>query len=276
MKILKSVSEADLFVKKQHSLEKEICLIPTMGTLHDGHLELIKQAPNNSSKVVTIYINHLQFDDENDYLNYPKNINQDIELCKKNNVEGVFMPEKDCMINLIDNHAVDLPKFTKYMCGGKRNGHFLGVYKIVKALFALFNPNYACFGKKDFQQLLLIKYIAKTHFQNLKIIDVNTIRNIDNIALSSRLSRLNEMSLIKARLIYETLLKIKSNLLGGLSFDSIKEKYISELENKDIRVEYIDLRLLDTLEVSRNQFNKSAVFIACYVDEVRLIDNIEI
>ena len=275
MKLVKSVTEAELCIKEQKFLNKNISLIPTMGNLHDGHLELIKKAPINSFKIVTIYINPLQFDDKNDYINYPKNTDKDIDLCKKNNVDSVFIPNKEFLMNMIDETTVDLPKFTRYMCGATRHGHFLGVYKIVKVLFNIFNPDHACFGKKDYQQLLLIKYLAKTHFQNLKIIDVDTIRN-NNIALSSRLKRLSKTSLIKAQLIYETLLESKNNLLKGDNFTIVKNNLIDKLNKNGIQVEYIELRSLDTLEESKKSLNKSGIFIACYVDDIRLIDNIEI
>ena len=275
MEIIKSEADVETYIKEQKILNKKICLIPTMGSLHDGHLELIKKAPTESSKIVSIYVNDLQFDDKNDYINYPKNTDKDIDLCKKNNVDSVFIPNKEYLINLMDETSVDLPKFTRYMCGATRHGHFLGVYKIVKVLFNIFNPDHACFGKKDYQQLLLIKYLAKTHFQNLKIIDVDIIRN-NNIALSSRLRRLSKTSLIKAKLIYETLLKSKNNLLKGDNFTIVKNNLIDKLNSNGIQIEYIELRSLDTLEESKNSLNKSGIFIACYIDDIRLIDNIEI
>ena len=275
MEIIKSEADVETYIKEQKILNKKICLIPTMGSLHDGHLELIKKAPIESSKIVSIYINDLQFDDKNDYITYPKNTDKDIDLCKKNNVDSVFIPNKEFLMNMIDETTVDLPKFTRCMCGATRHGHFLGVYKIVKVLFNIFNPDYACFGKKDYQQLLLIKYLAKTHFQNLKIIDVDIIRN-NNIALSSRLKRLSKTSFIKAKLIYETLLKSKNNLLKGDNFTIVKNNLIDKLNSNGIQIEYIELRSLDTLEESKNSLNKSGIFIACYIDDIRLIDNIEI
>ena len=127
----------------------------------------------------------------------------------------------------------------------------------------------------DINSLLLIKYLAKTHFQNLKIIDVDIIRN-NNIALSSRLIRLSKTSFTKAKLIYENLLKSKINLLKGDNFTIVKNNLIDKLNNNGIQVEYMELRSLDTLEESKNSLIKSGIFIACYVDDIRLIDNIEI
>lgn len=276
MKIIKSVSEVVSYITEQQVVQKKICLIPTMGNLHDGHSELINSSPINSLRVVTIYINQLQFDDPNDYINYPKNTESDLELCIKNNVDLIFMPDENFMADLSDNRIIDLPKFTKYMCGATRKGHFLGVYKIVRVLFDMFNPHYACFGKKDYQQLLLIRYIAKTYFKNLKIVEVDIIRNRNNLALSSRLSRLTEQSLKDAELIYKTLTKIKNSILDGEKFSTIKKKSIEELNYNDIHVDYIELRLLDTLEECKNSLSRCGIFIACYINDIRLIDNIEI
>ena len=171
---------------------------------------------------------------------------------------------------------IDLPKFTRYLCGQKREGHFLGVYKIVKYLFSIVNPDFACFGKKDFQQLLLIKYIANTYFPGTNIIDVDTVRDINNIAFSSRLTRLSKESLSSTSKIYETLKTIKSELLKGISFKKLKEESVDYLKANDIHVEYLDLRSLITLEEASDKLKSCGIFIACHLDDVRLIDNIEI
>ena len=118
----------------------------------------------------------------------------DLEVCRQNNITLVYVPKGDISNEIVIEKSIDLPKFTRYLCGQKREGHFLGVYKIVKYLFSIVNPDFACFGKKDFQQLLLIKYIANTYFPRTNIIDVDTVRDTNNIALSSRLTRLSKES----------------------------------------------------------------------------------
>ena len=276
MKIAKLVSEAEFYVAEQKVLKKDISLIPTMGNLHDGHLELIKKVPMNSFKVVSIYINHLQFDDKNDYINYPKSIKEDLSLCEKNNVDLVFMPENSFMSNFSDKRIIDFPKFTKYMCGAERDGHFLGVYKVIRVLFDLFNPHHVCFGKKDYQQLLFIKYIVNTFYPNMKITEVETYRRNDKIAMSSRLNTLSKSSLFKARLIFNTLEEIKSQILSGHKFDNIRHKYEKNLMDKGVAVEYLEIRSLQTLEECKDIVDSTAIFIACKVDGVRLIDNLEI
>jgi len=276
MKIIKSASKAELCVKEQKILNKEISLIPTMGNLHDGHLGLIKKAPINSFKIVSIYVNHLQFDNKSDYINYPKSIEEDINLCRQNSVDLIFMPESNFMPNSSDDNIIDFPKFTKYLCGATRDGHFSGVYKIIRVLFDLFNPNYAFFGKKDYQQLLFIKYIVNTFYPYIKIIDVDTYRRSDKIAMSSRLNTLEKSSLEKAKLIFNSLEDIKSQIITGHRFNEIRPKYKKNLEDNGVSVEYLEMRTLHTLEECGDIINPAAIFIACKVDGVRLIDNLEI
>ena len=263
-------------IREYRSRGKKITLIPTMGNLHYGHQALFSKAPHNTIKVVTIYVNPLQFDRNDDYLNYPKSLQTDLEVCTQNSIALVYVPKGDISNEIVIEKSIDLPKFTRYLCGQKREGHFLGVYKIVKYLFSIVNPDFACFGKKDFQQLLLIKYIANTYFPGTNIIDVDTVRDINNIALSSRLTRLSKESLSSASRIYETLENIKSELLKGSSFKKLKEKSVDYLKTNDINVEYLDLRSLITLEEASDKLKSCGIFIACHLDNVRLIDNIEI
>ena len=165
-------------------------------------------------------MNPLQFNDDDDYRNYPKSLQTDLEVCRQNNISLVYAPEEDITHEIVTEKNIDLPKFTRYLCGQKREGHFLGVYKVVKHLFSLVNPDFACFGKKDFQQLLLIKYLASTYFPKTCIIDVETVRDSNNIALSSRLTRLSKQSSSSTFRIYETLQNMKSELQKGTSFES--------------------------------------------------------
>ncbi len=263
-------------IKEYKSRRDKITLIPTMGNLHQGHQVLFSKAPSNTVKIATIYVNPLQFDDDNDYQNYPKSLQSDLEVCRQNNISLVYVPEGDISRDIGIEKNIDLPKFTRYLCGQQREGHFVGVYKIVKYLFSIVNPDFACFGKKDFQQLLLIKYLANTYFPKTRIIDVDTVRNEKKIALSSRLTRLSKESLSLTCIIYETLQNMKSELLKGAAFDKLKEEGIEYLESNGFHVEYLDVRSLITLEEVTDKLKCCGIFIACHLDGVRLIDNIEI
>ena len=137
MKVISSLEDAKSFIKDYKS-ERKISLIPTMGNLHIGHMKLIKSASSSSVKVVSIYVNELQFNDKNDYSNYPRTLADDLSLCEDNNIDLVFTPKSSEVGNHIRSDKNDLPKFTSYMCGAIRPGHFSGVYRIVKFLFEIF------------------------------------------------------------------------------------------------------------------------------------------
>ncbi len=255
---------------------KEITLIPTMGNLHKGHLKLIEKAPANTFKIVSIYINKLQFNNLNDYDSYPRTINSDIENCQDHNVDMVFMPDDSFAKNINEYKDIYLPKFTNCLCGKTREGHFLGVYKIVRNLFDIIKPKYACFGLKDFQQLLLIKFIASEYFPDLDIIEVDTIRSKEKIALSSRLNKLDKKALARAERIYISLTNIRQKIIEGDDFDSIKDEEIKKLESKNITVEYLEHRMNSSLDLVKGDISNTSLFIACYINNIRLIDNIQI
>ena len=263
-------------IREYKTRGNKITLIPTMGNLHQGHRVLFSKAPNTTIKVATIYVNPLQFNNIDDYQNYPKSLQTDLEVCRQNNISLVYAPDGDVSDEIVTEKSIDLPKFTRYLCGKKREGHFLGVFKVVKYLFSIVNPDFACFGKKDYQQLLLIKYLASTYFPKTNIIDVETVRDSNNIALSSRLTRLSKESYGSTFRIYETLQNMKQELLKGTSFDKLKKESIEYLKSNDIHVEYLDVRSLITLEEMTDKLKSCGIFIACHIDDVRLIDNIEI
>jgi pantoate--beta-alanine ligase len=275
MRVISSLQDIKSYIN-DHKSDETISLIPTMGNIHAGHVKLIKSASSSSLKIVSIYVNELQFNNRNDYISYPRTPADDLSICEDNNVDLIFAPDSSVVHKQLDGDKNDLPKFTSYMCGANRPGHFSGVYRIVKFLFELLEPNYAYFGKKDFQQLLLIKYIANTYFPKLKIIDVDTVRDSKNVALSSRLSKIPSESFHQVRLIFQTLMIMKKKLLNGLNYNTIKEECVLELENNNISVEYLDLRSLETLKEQVNINQPCGIFIACYIDDIRLIDNIEI
>tara|TARA_Y100000389_G_scaffold151214_1_gene150941 strand:+ start:1791 stop:2621 length:831 start_codon:yes stop_codon:yes gene_type:complete len=273
------VSSKDLlqeFIQNYKRTKKKITLIPTMGNLHSGHLELIKHAPKNTIKIVTIYVNRLQFDSTNDFINYPKTYDSDIAKCRKLNIDLLFMPDELFSRTIKDYKNVHLPKFTNYLCGKTRKGHFLGVYTIVRHLFDLITPDYACFGLKDFQQLLLIKFIRDTYFKNLEIIEVETKRDNKGIALSSRLNRLSEDEILNVEKIYSCLNQLKLGIRKKIKFHDLKPMAIKELEYFPIKVEYLEHRSNATLEVCSDNYLDSSLFIACIIGKVRLIDNIQI
>ena len=274
MELISSIK--DLYKYLEFNSHKKITLIPTMGNLHKGHLKLIEKAPANTLKIVSIYINKLQFNNLNDYDSYPRTTNSDIEKCQDYNVDMVFMPDESFAKSMNKYEDIYLPKFTNYLCGQTRDGHFLGVYKIVRNLFDIIKPKYACFGLKDFQQLLLIKFIASEYFPDLDIIEVDTVRDKKKIALSSRLNKLNKKELTRAERIYISLTNIRQKIIDGDDFNTIKDEEIKKLESKNITVEYLEHRMNSSLDLVKGDISNTSLFIACYINNIRLIDNIQI
>ena len=274
MELISSIK--DLYKYLEFNSHKKITLIPTMGNLHKGHLKLIEKAPANTLKIVSIYINKLQFNNLNDYDSYPRTTNSDIEKCQDHNVDMVFMPDESFAKSMNKYEDIYLPKFTNYLCGQTRDGHFLGVYKIVRNLFDIIKPKYACFGLKDFQQLLLIKFIASEYFPDLDIIEVDTVRDKKKIALSSRLNKLNKKELTRAERIYISLTNIRQKIIDGDDFNTIKDEEIKKLESKNITVEYLEHRMNSSLDLVKGDISNTSLFIACYINNIRLIDNIQI
>tara|TARA_Y100000389_G_C17464908_1_gene524660 strand:+ start:1833 stop:2663 length:831 start_codon:yes stop_codon:yes gene_type:complete len=276
MIVVASKNLLEEIIYKYKKNKKKITLIPTMGNLHSGHLELIKHAPKNTIKIVTIYVNRLQFDNSNDFINYPKTYDSDLAMCRELNIDVLFLPDEVFSSNVNVYEDIYLPKFTNYLCGKSRKGHFLGVYSIVRYFFDLIKPDYACFGLKDYQQLLLIKFIRDTYFKSLKIIEVKIKRDKRKIALSSRLNRLSNDEISNAENIFLCLNKLKMDIKNKIKFHDLKPKAIKELESSYIKVEYLEHRYNDDLEVCNNNYLDSSIFIACIVGKVRLIDNIQI
>ena len=269
MKILKSNDD----LKEAILNCKHLGFVPTMGSLHKGHISLIKNSKKKCKKtIVSIFVNPTQFNDKNDYKTYPKNINQDIQILKKLRVNFVFIPRVRDIYKKKLNSKFKLKKNEKILCANKRKGHFEGVLEVMDRLLNLIKPNFLYLGEKDFQQQYLInKYLHKKH--KFKLIICKTIRH-NKMALSSRNIKLNKKSLKKAQLIAEELSQIK-NKYKNYNFRIKNNKYnlIKHFENKYlIKIEYLDFRNMNNLNSSKFK-TKFKLFIAYYIDNVRLIDN---
>ena len=180
MKIYNSISE---FTNIKDNLT-ELTFVPTMGNLHQGHISLINLAKQYENEIISsIFINRLQFNEKNDYEKYPKSLESDIELLEKNGCDYLLIPDESILddIKLIKAHSK-----SKKLCGKNRPGHFDGVLTILNRFFKLINPKIAIFGKKDYQQFLLVKEFVIKNYSNIKIIGGDTIREDSGLALSSR------------------------------------------------------------------------------------------
>ncbi|RYE12029.1 MAG: pantoate--beta-alanine ligase [Rickettsiales bacterium] len=232
---------------------QSIGFIPTMGNLHLGHSSLIeKSIIDNDITIVSIYINPAQFDDQNDFINYPKTLNDDLEILRKLKIDYLFLPiTKDIYPDEFSFRILNDSNYSRIMEGEARKGHFSGMLTIVMKLLNIVKADNAYFGEKDYQQLRLVELMTKAFFIDTIIVPCKTIRNEYGVAMSSRNNRLSGEELKK--------ISIFPKLLGSNLPDDI---IISELE-KEFIVDYIK-----TIDNRR--------FGAIIVNNVRLIDNMEI
>ncbi|MEZ0392961.1 MAG: pantoate--beta-alanine ligase [Pseudobdellovibrionaceae bacterium] len=232
---------------------RSVGFVPTMGALHLGHEALIQKArAENELLVLSIYVNPTQFNDKSDFEKYPATWDADLKLAEKNRVDVVFAPIYSEMYPDQYSYKVIETDFSKKLCGANRPGHFDGVLTVVMRLLNLVRPEKAYFGEKDFQQLSLIQGMVKAFFLSTEIVPVETVREKDGLAMSSRNVRLFPRDREMAPLIHRVLKTAKSPL-----------EAIQEFEKQNWKVDYVT-------DFSGRRFA------AVYVGEVRLIDNVKI
>ena len=256
-------------------------LVPTMGNLHSGHINLLKLAiKNNYNPVFSIFVNPLQFGPNEDLESYPRTLERDLDVLKENNCHGVFIPKQEEILENIESLVAPI---SDKLCGKSRPGHFDGVITIVNRLFEITKPEACVFGAKDFQQQLIIKHLIKQKHRHIKFISAPTERDENGLALSSRNNYLNESEKIEASLIFKFLssmsfeLKLlpqtnKKNFLSEM--ESIQKKYHKKIEEKGFEVDYLELLDPETLEKFEFKSHKMLAAIAVFFKKVRLIDNL--
>lgn len=261
---------------KNKSNIKLINFIPTMGNLHEGHLSLLKFAKNkNHLSVVSIFVNPLQFDNTNDFRNYPKTLKNDLSLLNKLKADIVFVPNRDFIkFNNILNYKDKL--FTK-LCGNNRPGHFMGVVTVMYKLLRLIEPDILTLGEKDFQQVLIIKKLLKKFSMHTKVSMRPIIREDSGLALSSRNNLLSKKKINTSKLIFKTLKMISSEI----EKNQFKQERFSFYHKKIINygfesVDYLKILKEKNLEELDQNPSRCRIFIAARIGGVRLIDNLSI
>ncbi|HFS2199771.1 TPA: pantoate--beta-alanine ligase [Escherichia coli] len=256
---------------------KRVALVPTMGNLHDGHMKLVDEAKARADVVVvSIFVNPMQFDRPEDLARYPRTLQEDCEKLNKRKVDLVFAPSvKESYPNGTETHTyVDVPGLSTMLEGASRPGHFRGVSTIVSKLFNLVQPDIACFGEKDFQQLALIRKMVADMGFDIEIVGVPIIRAKDGLALSSRNGYLTAEQRKIAPGLYKVLSSIADKLQAGeRDLDEIITIAGQELNEKGFRADDIQIRDADTLlEVSETS-KRAVILVAAWLGDARLIDN---
>ena len=256
---------------------KRVALVPTMGNLHDGHMKLVDEAKARADVVVvSIFVNPMQFDRPEDLARYPRTLQEDCEKLNKRKVDLVFAPSvKEIYPNGTETHTyVDVPGLSTMLEGASRPGHFCGVSTIVSKLFNLVQPDIACFGEKDFQQLALIRKMVADMGFDIEIVGVPIMRAKDGLALSSRNGYLTAEQRKIAPGLYKVLSSIADKLQAGeRDLDEIITIAGQELNEKGFRADDIQIRDADTLlEVSETS-KRAVILVAAWLGDARLIDN---
>tara|TARA_B100000963_G_scaffold64044_1_gene51970 strand:+ start:4728 stop:5549 length:822 start_codon:yes stop_codon:yes gene_type:complete len=268
-----NIIESEKDIKNYLKNKGPVAFIPTMGNLHDGHLSLIEEANKyTDTKVVSIFVNPLQFNEKVDFNIYPRTIESDIEILKKINIDVLFIPNGDILKNIT---KIKPSKKAKKLCGLNRPGHFSGVLTIVNKLFSLIKPKYAFFGKKDYQQYRLIKDFVNENNKNISIIGVKIYRDINGLALSSRNNLLSNDDKIIASNLYKSLSFIKEN--KDLLSKDLLNREIDKLNKTGLIIDYLESCNKNTFMQSYDSVNEDLLIaVAAKINNIRLIDNVVI
>ena len=259
---------------------EEKCFIPTMGALHKGHLSLVKlgKKSTNGKTIVSIFVNKRQFNDESDYDNYPIDLDKDIELLRKEEVDYIFIPNENYIYpkDFAEPDGIESGEKGNVFEGAHRPGHFDGVLTVVNRLFDLVNPTSAVFGKKDAQQLYLVKKFFANKSNNLKIIEAEIIRDEYGLAMSSRNRLLSKSGINIARNIFQILKNTKEHFFQNQDIQQA-EAFGKELFNEnDIEYDYLNFVDPKYFETPDKNQEKLLLITAAYVEGIRLIDNMEV
>ena len=271
MKIFKNKEH----LKSEIGNNKSISFVPTMGGLHKGHISLIKRAKRYKNKtLVSIYVNPKQFNKKEDYNKYPRNLVKDLKILRKLKVNYLYIPTYKDLFKFRPSQRIYLHKFSKVLCGKYRKYHFEGVLNVVNRFLEIIHPEYLFLGLKDFQQLTLIKKHILKNKIHTKIISCKTIRESNGVACSSRNYNLNKNQMKIAKNVYNYLIKIKKKTKKNFKlFNSslFKKELIKLGVDKVDYLEIINKKSLRKPKKLKESFN---IFIAYYLNKVRLIDNI--
>ncbi|HEY0208365.1 pantoate--beta-alanine ligase [Acerihabitans sp.] len=267
-------------VKQWRQEGKRIALVPTMGNLHDGHLTLVDEARARADIViVSIFVNPMQFDRPEDLTAYPRTLQEDCEKLTRRGVDTVFAPAAAVIYpdGLASQTFVDVPRFSAILEGAVRPGHFRGVATIVSKLFNLVQPDIACFGQKDYQQLALIRQMVRDMGYDIDIVGVPTVRAADGLALSSR----NGYLTVGERQIAPQLHKVLEQLIGQMisgerQTDTLLQQAAERLRQAGLQPDALDIRDADTLQPLTVDSARAVVLFSAWLGKARLIDNAQV
>ena len=247
--------------------------VPTMGSLHKGHISLIKRSLKECKKtIVSIFVNPTQFNNKNDFKNYPRNNKKDLVILRKLKVDFLFIPKTRDVYFLKKKSLIKIQKKDQILCAKFRKGHFEGVIDVMERLTKIIKPQKIYMGEKDFQQLYLVKKFTPKKYK-VKIIMCKTVRDINKLAFSSRNKLLNNEELALARKISKEIFLLKKKFYRNGDIEALLYKKKSQLiDDYNIKFDYLELRNIFNLKKS-NKVKNAKLFLAYYINNIRLIDN---
>lgn len=275
MKLINKIDEVRGLIEEAKTKNKIIGFVPTMGALHDGHLSLIHRASDETDfTIVSVFVNPIQFGPNEDFELYPRDINRDINLSESAGADIVFAPDFDEMLGNDLLTFVDISKMSENLCGANRLGHFKGVCTIVTKLFNIIRPDKAYFGKKDIQQLYIIKKMSQDLNFDIEIIGCKIIRENDGLAMSSRNKYLSENDRNDAVVLFNSIKEVKERIESGEKASNKVIEFITNKikEVKSAKIDYVKL-------VNKNMENidyiedGNILALAVFINKTRLIDN---
>ena len=278
MKICKTISELNIW--RDSLSDQNIGFVPTMGSLHQGHLSLVSHSKNICKKtIVSIFVNELQFSPDEDFDQYPRSLDEDIKFLNQLKVDAVFLPTAEEIYSNKFSVVVNELNLSQKLEGNSRPGFFSGVTTIVSKLFNIVRPSHAFFGEKDIQQLIIIKKLVQDLNYNIKVIGCKTIREKSGLALSSRNQYLSNTEKEEAAVLYQTLQLGLSLLNKNQDYLSIKKSMEDNISsNPKIKFDYFSIAALNTLNELKLNIKDHKVGIvisgAIFLNNIRLIDNI--
>ena len=280
MQIFSTPGSLIAYISKARIHNQKVGLVPTMGAIHHGHLELIAASTkSNDVTICSIYVNPIQFNDKQDLIDYPRDLEKDIEKLTDAGCTALFCPADEDMYPEKPTLTLDFGELEKVLEGRFRPGHFKGVALVVAKLLNIARPDSAYFGEKDWQQLIIINRLVQNLSFQIEIVGVPIIREPDGLAVSSRNRRLTPVQRKVAPELYHTMKLVADHLKDSTSIDSAKEygrNYLSQFP--DINLEYLEVVRSTTLDGSLGPLGSEtlSICIAAFLDQVRLIDNIKV
>lgn len=280
MKVIESLPELRSTISALKREGRKVAFVPTMGNLHEGHLQLIDIAHQHADVVIaSIFVNPMQFGQGEDFEKYPRTHEADMEKLTSRHCDLLFLPSVETMYPVPPEQQtrVEVPGLSDLLCGASRPGHFVGVATVVSKLFNLVQPDVAVFGEKDFQQLMVIRRMVHELCMPIEIFGAPISREKDGLARSSRNGYLDAEQRQTAPVLYAELKRMKKRVADGeTDFSSLEKDCAERLNQQGFRTDYIAIRRADNLLVPNDNAGQLVILAAAYLGTTRLIDNLVI